>query len=224
MRAPAQTALGAYVAGRRGIVNARTTTRMPPAGSMAVMKLSPRWRKALLTTHVITAVGWLGADLVLLDLGISGLAGADPAVVYPAAALIGTVLFAPLAVVVWIVGVLDAVLSPWKLFRYRWVVVKLALTTVMLGLVLFLLLPTLREMGELGAALSTRGRLDLVIPPAVSSTLLIIATVLSTYKPWGRIKRPDRGRAPRAAGSPTPGARSGPAGTRTETTAPAQTT
>lgn len=187
------------------------------------MKLSPRWRKALLTTHVITAVGWLGADLVLLALGISGLAGADPAVVYPAAALIGTVLFAPLAVVVWLVGVLDAVLSPWRLFQYRWVVVKLALTTVMLGLVLFLLLPTLREMGELGAALDARGRLDLVIPPAVSSTLLIIATVLSTYKPWGRIKRPDPGRAPRAGGSPGPGARSGPAGTRTGTAAPART-
>ena len=30
------------------------------------MRLPPRWRKAVLTVHVMTAVGWLGVDLVLL--------------------------------------------------------------------------------------------------------------------------------------------------------------
>ncbi|MEV4756381.1 hypothetical protein AB0J86_14875 [Micromonospora sp. NPDC049559] len=187
------------------------------------MKVAPFWRKALLTTHIVTAVGWLGADVVLLALGIAGLAGADPGVVYPAAGLIVTALFAPLAVLVWVVGVLDALVSPWRLFRYRWVMVKLIVTTVMLGLVLFLLLPNLRALGELGAATTGRDRLDLVIPPAVSTSLLVAMTVLSTYKPWGRISRPAGNRASRAAGSPTPGARSGPAGTRTETAVRAPT-
>ncbi|MFG3554869.1 hypothetical protein ACGGAQ_10785 [Micromonospora sp. NPDC047557] len=153
-------------------------------------RISPTTRKALLTLHIITSVGWLGADLVLLTLGIAAQRGADPAVVYPVAGLVGTVLFAPLSVLVWLVGVASALLTPWGLVRYRWVLVKLVITTVMVGLVLFLLTPNLRHASALGAALPARDRADLVIAPAVSTSLMIIATVLSTYKPWGR--RPAR--------------------------------
>ncbi|MCO1597220.1 hypothetical protein M8C17_18870 [Micromonospora sp. RHAY321] len=149
-------------------------------------RLPPPARKALLTLHLVTSLGWLGADLVLLTLGVAALRGADPAVVYPVAALIGTVLFAPLSVLVWLVGVASALLTPWGLLRYRWVLTKLVITTVMVGLVLFLLTPNLRHAGALGVALPARDRADLVIAPAVSTSLMVIATVLSTYKPWGR--------------------------------------
>ncbi|MEU7752900.1 hypothetical protein AB0B57_18495 [Micromonospora sp. NPDC049101] len=155
-------------------------------------RIPPAARKGLLTLHLVTSLGWLGADLVLLTLGIAVQRGADPAVLYPVGALVGTVLFAPLSVLVWLIGVASALLTPWGLVRYRWVLVKLVLTTVMAGLVLFLLTPNLRHAGELGAALPARDRADLVIAPAVSTTLLLIATVLSTYKPWGR--RPARSR------------------------------
>ncbi|MEV6375430.1 hypothetical protein [Micromonospora musae] len=163
----------------------------------------PTARKALLTLHLVTSLGWLGADLVLLTLGVAVLRGADPDVVYPVAALIGTVLFAPLAVAVWTVGVASALLTPWKLLRYRWVSVKLLITTAMVVLVLFLLTPNLRAAGELGAALPARDRADLVIAPAVSTSLMVIATVLSTYKPWGRMRR---------TGPPAPNRRSPVAG------------
>lgn len=153
------------------------------------MTLTPPWRKALLTLHVASSVGWLGTDAVLLTFGIAGLRGAAPTVVYPAASLVGTVLFAPLAVLVWLVGVGSALLTPWGLLRHWWVLTKLVITTVMLGLVLLLLLPKLRQAGDLETALSPRDRADLVIAPAVSSTLLIIATTLSSYKPWGRTRR-----------------------------------
>ncbi|MDG4840891.1 hypothetical protein O7631_30570 [Micromonospora sp. WMMD967] len=149
-------------------------------------RIPPTARKALLTLHLVTSLGWLGADLVLLTLGIAVQRGADPAVLYPVGALVGTVLFAPLSVLVWLIGVVSALLTPWGLLRYRWVLVKLVITTVMVGLVLFLLTPNLRHAGALGAALPVRDRADLVIAPAVSTTLMIIATVLSTYKPWGR--------------------------------------
>ncbi|MGC4854183.1 hypothetical protein ACLQ24_12505 [Micromonospora sp. DT4] len=166
-------------------------------------RIAPTTRKALLTLHLVTSLGWLGTDLVLLTLGIAAQRGADPAVVYPVARLVGTVLFAPLSVLVWLVGVASALLTPWGLLRYRWVLIKLVITTVMVGLVLFLLTPNLRHADALGAALPARDRADLVIAPAVSTTLMIIATVLSTYKPWGR--RPTRGtaqdRPSRGAGS-----------------------
>ncbi|MCG5458601.1 hypothetical protein PSH03_004358 [Micromonospora sp. PSH03] len=149
-------------------------------------RIRPSTRKALLTLHLVTSLGWLGADLVLLTLGIAVQRGADPAVVYPVTALVGTVLFAPLSVLVWLIGVASSLLTPWGLLRHRWVLVKLVLTTVMVGLVLFLLTPNLRHAGAVGAALPARDRADLVIAPAVSTSLMVIATVLSTYKPWGR--------------------------------------
>lgn len=158
------------------------------AGDAEGMTLPPRWRKAVLTVHVITAVGWLGTDLVQVTLGIAGLAGADPAVVYPAMGLVGTVLFVPLSALVWLVGVVNAAVTPWGLMRHWWVVVKLALTTLMLVLVMFALRPTLSAALELGAALPDAERTQLVIAPSVSSTLLVIATVVSTYKPWGRTR------------------------------------
>ncbi|WP_410811220.1 hypothetical protein [Micromonospora sp. 067-2] len=162
-------------------------------------RIPPTARKALLTLHLVTSLGWLGTDLVLLTLGVAALRGADPAVVYPVAALVGTVLFAPLSVLAWLVGVASALLTPWGLLRHRWVLTKLVITTVMVGLVLFLLTPKLRHAGALSTALSARDRADLVIAPAVSTILMIIATVLSTYKPWGRrsATRPAAGRTGR---------------------------
>ena len=149
--------------------------------------MKPRTRKLVLTVHLITAVGWLGVDLVLLTLGIAGLAGADPDVVYPAQSLVGRVLFVPLSVLVWSIGVLNALATPWRLFRHWWVVVKLGVTTLMLFLVAFLLWPGLAEAGRLAGELPSRDRVNMVVAPAVSSSLLIFMTVLSTYKPWGRV-------------------------------------
>jgi hypothetical protein len=152
--------------------------------------LSPPWRKLVLTAHVITAVGWLGVDLVLLTLGISALAGADPDLVYPAQSLVGRVLFAPLSVLVWLIGVINAFFTPWGLFKHWWVQVKLLLTTLMLVLVLVALYPGLVEAGELRGALPRQDQINMVVAPAVSSSLLIFATVLSTYKPWGKRIKP----------------------------------
>lgn len=177
-------------------------TRTRRGGSLSGMSanLSPPWRKFVLTAHIATAVGWLGVDLVLLTLGIAGLAGADPAVVYPAQSLVGRVLFTPLCVLVWLIGVANAMLTPWGLARHWWVLVKLLLTTLMLGLVLFLLYPGLTEAGELAGDLPSRDRVNMVVAPAVSSTLLVVATVLSTYKPWGRRGTVSRPRARAGSG------------------------
>jgi len=153
------------------------------------MKLSRRWRKALLTLHIVTAVGWLGADLVLLTFGIAGLTGRDPRMVYPAAALVGTFVFAPLSLAVWLIGVASALLSPWRLLRHWWVVTKLGLVTVMVVLVFLALLPGLQDAGTLGPALPTRDRINLVVAPSVSTTMLVVAAILSTYKPWGGTRR-----------------------------------
>ncbi|MEV4508046.1 hypothetical protein AB0K00_03700 [Dactylosporangium sp. NPDC049525] len=166
------------------------------------MRFTPKWRKAVLTLHVITAVGWLGSDLVLLTLGVAGLSGAaDKDVAYPAMSLVGIALFVPLSYLVWVIGVVNAVGTPWGLLRWWWVAVKLTIVTVMLFLVTFLLYPGLAKAGDLGSALPRRDQINLVIAPSVSSTLLVISTVLSTYKPWGRRSAPPAREAARAVGS-----------------------
>jgi hypothetical protein len=159
------------------------------------MRFSPALRKAIVTVHVVTAVGWLGAEAVLLVLAVAGRSGADPAVVYPAIGLIGSTLVVPLAVAAWTVGVVTSLGTPWGLVRHRWVLAKLVTTTVMTGLVLFALRPTLLAATELGAALPVPERQQLVIASTVATTLLVLNTALSSYKPWGRTRRGARARA-----------------------------
>ena len=117
------------------------------------MPFPPRWRRLVLTLHVITAVGWLGTDLVLLTLGICGLAGVDPAVVYPAQGLIRLILFTPLSLLVWLVGVVNAIGARWGLCPSLVVATKLGIVTLMLALVAFALRPNLLAAWHDGATL-----------------------------------------------------------------------
>jgi hypothetical protein len=164
------------------------------------MRFPPPLRKAVVTAHVVTSVGWLGAEAVLLVLAASVLAGADPGAAYPAAWLIGWTMLGPLSVAAWVVGVVSAIGTPWGLLRYRWVVTKLALTTVMTGLVVFRLLPNLRAAADLyapgaggpldggtAAALPQADRVGLLVASSVATALLVFTTAVSVYKPWGRV-------------------------------------
>jgi hypothetical protein len=159
------------------------------------MKLTPRWRKALLVTHVVTSVGWLGAEAVLLVLVVAGAgwlgglagAGVAPTVVYPAAELVCVVLVVPLSLTAWLTGVISALGTRWGLARYWWALAKLASTTVMAILVLFALTPGMRAAADAAQTLSTQERAQLVVPPSVACTLLVLNVVLSVYKPWGRV-------------------------------------
>ncbi|GAA3391952.1 DUF2269 domain-containing protein [Cryptosporangium minutisporangium] len=155
------------------------------------MKLTPRWRKIALITHVASSVGWLGADAVLVVLGVAGLTGAagGPDVVYPVAGLIGTVLITPLAVAALVTGILCGLGTKWGLIRYWWVTVKLVVTAGMTVLVLFLLAPGLRTAAELGAELPRDEQINMVVAPSVACSLLLLTTVLSVAKPWDRTAR-----------------------------------
>jgi hypothetical protein len=159
------------------------------------MRFAPRWRKALLVTHVVASVGWLGADAVLLVLGIagraglSGLAGADPAVVYPAAELVCVVLVVPLSLLAWLTGVVCALGTRWGLLRHWWVLAKLATTTLMAVLVLVALTPGVRAAAQAAQSLSTQERSQFVVPPSVACALLVLNVAMSVYKPWGRVGR-----------------------------------
>jgi hypothetical protein len=157
------------------------------------LTLSASWRKLLLSLHVATTVSILGMDLVLLTLGIASLGGADPRTIYPAASLVDAWLVAPLAVLSLGTGLLLGVLTPWGVFRYWWVTIKLAVTIVLTGIVLFVLIPRL---GMVAASvtvsdagpLSIGQRAPLVLAPALASSLLLLNVVLAIFKPGWHLR------------------------------------
>ncbi len=155
------------------------------------MKLSPWQHKLLLTVHVTAAVSLVGTDLVLVALGVSGVRGADPRAVYPAAYLVEAWLVAPLVVVALGTGVLQAVLSSWGLVRYWWVTIKLVTTAVFTGLVVFLLVPKLAASAgaaTAGEAFTAAERLPLAIVPAFAVAVLALNVALGVYKPARRLR------------------------------------
>lgn len=154
--------------------------------------------------HVAVTVSVLGADLVLLLLGAAGLAGADPLTVYPAAHLIAVWLIAPLAVASLGTGLLLGLLTPWGLFRYWWVTIKLALTAVLTGAVLFVLVPRLAAManavtGPSPEVLTGAQRMLLAVVPVAASTLLLLALALAVFKPGWRLRSRGASNADREA-------------------------
>ncbi len=151
-------------------------------------------RKLLTFIHIAVTVSVLGADLVLIALGLAGLAG-DPETVYPAAELIGSRVMWPLAVASVATGVTLALTGPYGLFRFWWVTIKLAITLLLTGLLAFFLLPALAAAAEAtasGAAPSESRRLLLTLGPIASSTLLLTNIGLAVFKPKWRIMRAAR--------------------------------
>jgi hypothetical protein len=89
-------------------------------------------------------------------------------------------------------GLLQGLLTPWGLIRHWWVTIKLALTTLMTGLVFFALLPGLRAAADAATGsgiLTAADRAQFLVPPSVASSLLVLNVILSVYKPGGQLRR-----------------------------------
>jgi hypothetical protein len=85
--------------------------------------------------------------------------------------------------------------SRYGLVRYWWVAVKLALNLLLTGLVLVALAPEVADAAgrarQFDAGLpAALGVGDLIFPPIVSPTALLVAMALAVFKPWGRIRSP----------------------------------
>jgi hypothetical protein len=161
-------------------------------------RMRPRTRKGVLVAHIVAAGGWIGLDVMLGVLVFTPLLTADPAV----AALcyqVMPLLFWPILVsglTCLVTGVVLGMGTHHGLVRHWWVLVKLILNLALTSLVVVLLGPGMAEAAEAGRRLAAGGPVDidlsnLVFPPIVSGTSLVVATVLAVYKPWGRV-RPTR--------------------------------
>lgn len=158
---------------------------------MNPMRFAPALRKFTFTTHVTTSVGWIGAALVFLALAAIGLISQDERTVrgaYLVMAPAGWLVLVPLAHASLLSGIVLSLGTPWGLFRHYWVVLKLVITAFS-TVVLMIYMGTFRQMA--GVAADPVVELGLVRNPSplvhaiLALVLLLIATVLAVYKPFG---------------------------------------
>jgi hypothetical protein len=155
------------------------------------MTFSAPWRKLLLVLHVVTSVGFLGAAAAFMALALAGATAADGKLaqsVYIAMRVITWGAIVPLAVATLVIGLVQSIGTPWGMFRYYWVIIKLVLTIVALAVLMMQtetvdLLAQAAESGTLtsyGAA-----RFSMILHSIGGIAVLLTATVLSVYKPRG---------------------------------------
>lgn len=153
------------------------------------MIMSPGLRKLGLVIHLALSVGWIGAVVSYLVLGISAVTSKDPATVraaWIAMELTGWWAIVPLAIGSLLTGLVMALGTSWGLFRHYWVLITLALTIFCVA-ILLLHMPTvsaMTQMARAGTAASDGYGGDL-LHPSVGLMVLLLITVLNVYKPQG---------------------------------------
>ena len=161
-------------------------------------KMPRSLRKLVLTVHVVVSVGWIGIEAGLLALGLTGLYTRDREVlgaVYAAAGLFGGIFLVPVSMVTLVTGVLLSFGTPWGVVRHYWVLVKLVLTVALVASGILVLNRILQEaavrvsevpLSTLTSAEVGALRFQIIAAVSVALLLLVAATTLSVYKPWGK--------------------------------------
>ena len=158
--------------------------------------MTPRLSKFVLTAHITTSVGWLGAVAGFLVLGVAALTSRDAEVVlgaYLSMNLIGLYMVVPLSLAALLTGLVQSLGTHWGLFRHYWVSMKFVLTVAATAMLMHHQFSAvayiarraseaapgiLPEVGQRGTEIVNYAGLGLLA--------LIVITALSVYKPWGR--------------------------------------
>lgn len=157
------------------------------------MTMTPALSKFTLTTHVTSSVGWFGSVAGFLALSIAGFTSSNDQIVrasYLAMELTAWFVIIPLSLASPVTGIVQALGTSWGLFRYYWVFIKFLITIPATILLLLHLQPighlaqvvseTTLASGELAGT-----RIQLIANAAAAALVLLIATALSVYKPFG---------------------------------------
>ena len=172
-------------------------TRLAPGG-VRPWRLGARTRKGVLVVHIVSAGAWIGIDVAMAIVVFTALLTDDEntkALCFRALELFAVWPLFTTGLVCLASGFVLGLGTKWGLIRYWWVAIKLALNFVLTALVLIALRSGVMEAAEQGrrfmageAASLVVG--DLIYPPIVSPSALLIAFVLAVFKPWGRIRKP----------------------------------
>ncbi|TDB99651.1 hypothetical protein E1267_37005 [Nonomuraea longispora] len=165
-------------------------------GGRTLPLMSPKVRRFVLLAHVVSSVGWLGLNLAVPALAVTGMTTGSPATqhaVYRVLDMLGGFYLIPLSLTAFITGVVLSLGTSWGIFRHYWVTVKFVLTLIAVVLIPLSLLPGLRETAEVVAGTPpgefadvARGGVGQVGAGFVSTTMYLTCAIVSIYKPWGR--------------------------------------
>jgi hypothetical protein len=148
--------------------------------------MAPRVRKLVLTAHVTFSVGWLGAVAAFLALAVAGLRGQNAA--YLSMELIGWFVIVPCCLAALVTGLVQSLGTEWGLFRHYWILVKFLLTVGATILLLLHMQPVSRMSQAAATTLTPDLRplqIQLVADAGLALVVLLAATILSIFKPWG---------------------------------------
>jgi hypothetical protein len=152
--------------------------------------MNPAVRKLTLTVHLTTSVGWIGAVIAYLALGVLALDRQSTETVraaWIAMDITGWWAIVPLAIAALLTGLVLSMGTPWGLFRHYWVVISLILT-VFCTAVLLMHMPSVSANAGV-ARLADEARVDRLggdlMHPGVGLLILLAIAALNVYKPAG---------------------------------------
>ncbi len=152
--------------------------------------MGPGLRKLVLITHLTVSVGWIGAVVAYLILGLSAVTSLDAQTIraaWIAMDVTGWYAIVPLAIAALLTGLVMSLGTPWGLFRHYWVLISFVLTTFS-TVILLLHMPSVSSIADMvrqadATTLSSHGG-DL-FHPGVGLLVLLAVMVLNVYKPRG---------------------------------------
>ncbi len=155
------------------------------------MIMGPGLRKFALAVHLTLSVGWIGAVVAYLALGISAVTSQHAQTVradWIAMELIGWDVIVPLALASNVTGLVMALGTPWGLFRHYWVLITFALTVLMTVLLLGHM-PTVSSVADMARKANDAdlvgGRGGDLFHAGGGLLVLLVIMVLNVYKPRG---------------------------------------
>jgi hypothetical protein len=157
------------------------------------MMMAPGTRKIILVVHIVSSVGSLGAVAGFLALAIVGLTGQDTQMLrspYVAMEVIARLVIVPLVLASLLTGIIQSLGTVWGLFRHYWVLTKLLLTALT-AIVLLLQMEGMIYIATAATETTLSGadllglRRSLVVHAIGGLVVLLVATILSVYKPRG---------------------------------------
>ena len=154
------------------------------------MIMPPGLRKLTLTVHLSCSVGWIGAVVAYLALGVAAVTNQNAETVraaWIAMELTGWFVIVPLALAALLTGLVMALGTQWGLFRHYWVLITLILT-ILATVVLLLHMPTVSSLTDMARAADADDLRRLggdLLHPGLGLVVLLAIMVLNVYKPRG---------------------------------------
>ena len=161
--------------------------------------MKPRLRKFALTAHVTFSIGWFGAVAAFLAVAVVTLTSEDAQLIRAADLamyVIGWYVILPAAFGSLLTGLVQSLGTQWGLFRHYWVVAKLLLTVFATIVLLFKMQLMSYLAGVASGSIATQlssadlrqMRVELLVHAIGGMLVLLSATILSVYKPWGKTR------------------------------------